>query len=166
MIGTVETSGVWNGGKITEDMYTEMQQAMLTSAKGIASKAKQLVPVGELADHPPKAAAIHLRDTIRAVGRRKRSRLETIARGIASGDYETALPGAWVIAGLRRAYVYWHHWVEYGTYSKPARPFMRPAVDSSFDAVLAESSRAGQRVINKRRRTRKANRKRRIEGLR
>ena len=164
MIGTVETSGVWNGGKITEDMYIEIQGALLTSAEGIAGKARQLLPEGELA-HPEKAADTHLRDTIRAVGRRKRSGLETLARGVVSGIYETALPGAWVFAGLRRAFVYWHHWVEFGTYSKPARPFLRPATDSSFNAILAESERAGRRVVNKRRRTRVARRKARIEGL-
>ncbi len=166
MIGTVETSGVWNGGKITEDMYTEIQGALLTSAEGIAGKARQLVPVGDLSDHPEKAANTHLRDSIRAVGRRKRSGLETLARGIVSGIYETALPGAWVFAGLRRLLVYWAHWVEFGTYSKPARPYLRPATDSSFNAILSESERAGRRVVNKRRRTRVARRKARgIEGL-
>ncbi len=165
MISTIETSGVWNGGKITEDMYTEMQGAMLTSAEGIANKARQLVSVGDLSDHPKKAAAIHLRDTIRAKGRRKRSGLETFARTIVSRIYETALPGAWVFAGFRSLNVYWHHWVEFGTYSKPARPFMRPAADAGFNPTLAEAERAGRRVVNKRRRTRKAARKRRIEGL-
>ncbi len=152
MISTIETSGVWNGGEITKDMYTEIQQAMLTSAEGIANRAKQLVPVGE-------GVPQHLRDTIRAVGRRKRSRAETLVRGIFSGDYETALPGAWVMAGLRQLGVYWAHWVEFGTYSKPAHPFLRPAVDASFNAVLAETERAGRRVINKRRRARVAKRK-------
>ncbi len=164
MISTIETSGVWNGGKITEDMYTEIQQSMIKSAEGIANRAKQLLPAGELA-HPKKAADTHLRDTIRAVGRRKRSGFETIARGIVSGRYETALPGAWVMAGLRRLGVYWAHWVEFGTYSKPARPFLRPAADAGFNPTLAETERAGRRVVNKRRRTRVAARKRRIEGL-
>ena len=166
MMSTIETSGVWNGGKITEDMYTEMQGAMLTSAEGIANKAKQLVPVGDLDDHPEKAAAIHLRDTIRAKGRRKRSGLEILARGIVSGvKYETALPGAWVFAGFRSLGVYWAHWVEFGTYSKAARPFMRPAADAGFNPTLAEAERAGRRVVNKRRRTRAAAKRRRIEGL-
>ncbi len=165
MISTIETSGVWNGGKITEDMYTEIQQSMIKSAGGIADRAKRLVPVGALADHPEKAADIHLRDTIRAVGRRKRSGLESLARGIVSGQYETALPGAWVFAGLRRLGVYWAHWVEFGTYSKPARPFLRPAADAGFNPTLAEAERAGRRVVNKRRRTRVAARKAKIEGL-
>ncbi len=164
MISTIETSGVWNGGKITEDMYTEIQQSMIKSAEGIANRAKQLLPAGELA-HPKKAADTHLRDTIRAVGRRKRSGFELLARGIVSGKYETALPGAWVFAGLRRLGVYWAHWVEFGTYSKPARPFLRPAADAGFNSTLAETERAGRRVVNKRRRTRVAARKARIEGL-
>ena len=158
MMSTIETSGVWNGGKITEDMYAEIQQSMIKSAEGIANRAKQLVPVGE---GDPQ----HLRDTIRAVGRRKRSGLETLARTIVSRIYETALPGAWVFAGLRRLGVYWAHFVEFGTYSKPARPFMRPAADAGFNPTLAEAERAGRRVVNKRRRTRAAARKRRIEGL-
>ena len=158
MMSAIETSGVWNGGKITEDMYTEIQGAMIKSAEGIANKAKQLVPVGE---GDPQ----HLRDTIRAVGRRKRSGFELLARGLASGKYETALPGAWVFAGLRRLGVYWAHWVEFGTYSKPARPFLRPAADAGFNPTMAEAERAGRRVVNKRRRTRVAARKRRIEGL-
>ncbi len=162
MISTIETSGVWNGGKITEDMYTEIQQSMIKSAEGIANRAKQLVPVGE---GDPQ----HLRDTIRAVGRRKRSGFELLARGIVSGKYETALPGAWVFAGQKRetkeTSVYWAHWVEFGTRSGPARPFMRPAADAGFNSTLAEAERAGQRVTNKRRRNRTAARKRRIEGL-
>ena len=165
MISTIETSGVWNGGEITKDMYTEIQQSMIKSAEGIANKAKQLVPVGE-------GVPRHLRDTIRAVGKRKRTQLELLARGLVGGGaarYETALPGAWVFAGQRTedkdASVYWAHWVEFGTYSGPARPFMRPAADAGFNPTLAEAARAGRRVVNKRRRTRTAARKRRIEGL-
>ncbi len=169
MISTIQTSGVWNGGKITEDMYAEMQGAMIKSAEGIASKAKQLVRVGEdPSEHTNKAASktLQLRDTIRARGRRKRSGLEGLARGIVSGIYETALPGAWVFAGDRARFVYWHWMLEFGTYGNEAHPFMRPAVDSSFNAVLAHAERAGRRVLLKRRRTRAAARRRRIEGLR
>ncbi len=158
MISTIETSGIWNGGKITEDMYTEIQGAMIKSAEGIANRAKQLVPVGE---GDPQ----HLRDTIRAVGRRKRSGLETLARAVVSRIYETALPGAWVFAGLRRLGVFWAHWVEFGTYSKPAHPYLRPAADAGFNPTLAHAERAGRRVVNKRRRTRAAARRAKIEGL-
>ena len=166
MISTIQTSGVWNGGKITEDMYTEMQGAMLESAEVIANKARQLVPVGDLSKHTdPASPTLHLRDTIRARGRRKRSGFETLARQIVSGIYETALPGAWVFAGDRDRFVYWHWMVEFGTYGNPAHPFMRPAVDSSFNAVQAHTERAGRRVLLKRRRTRAAARRARIEGL-
>lgn len=153
MIKTIETSSTWNGGEITKDMYTQIQQAMITSAEGIAQKAKRLVREGE-------GKPQHLRDTIRAVGRRKKPRLEILAHGVASGDYETALPGAWVIAGARRLGVYWAHYVEFGTFESPAHAFMRPAADSSFNAVLAEAAHAGQRVINRRRRRRAARRRR------
>jgi len=152
MIKAIETSSIWNGGEISKDMYAELQQSMIKSAEGIAVKARGMVPVGE---GDPQ----HLRDTIRAVGRRKKSLLETITHGIASGDYETALPGAWVFAGAREAGVYWAHFVEFGTYFKDAHPFLRPAADSSFNEVLAEAERAGRRVVLKRRRERAASRR-------
>jgi len=153
MISTIQTSSIWNGGEITKDMYSEMQQAMVKSAGQIAEKAKSLVPVGP---GDPK----HLKDTIRAKGRRKKSGFELLAHGLATGDYalETALPGAWVFAGDRADGVYWAHWVEFGTYSGAAHPFLRPAVDANFNATLAESERAGRRVVNKRRRARVARR--------
>ena len=152
MISTVQTSIIWNGGEITKDMYSEMQQAMVKSAEQIADRAKSLVPVGP---GIPK----HLKDTIRAKGRRKKSGAEILAHLLASGEkYETALPGAWVFAGDRDADVYWAHWVEFGTYSGAAHPFLRPAVDANFNATLAESERAGRRVVNKRRRARVARR--------
>ena len=150
---------VWNGGEITKDMYSEMQQAFLTSANRIADKARQLVPEGDLEAHGKKASqTLHLRDTIRARGRRKRIG-ENLLHGVVSGQYETALPGAWVFAGDREKYVYWAHFVEFGTYDQPAHPFMRPAADANFDATLAEAQRAGQRVVNKRRRARAAQRR-------
>ena len=168
MISTIETSGVWNGGKITEDMYIEIQGSMIKSAEGIANRAKQLVPVGDdPSKHTNKAASktLHLKDTIRAKGRRKRSGFELLARGIVSGKYETALPGAWVFAGMRKVHVYWAYMVEFGTYFKDAHPFMRPAADAGFNPTLAHAERAGRRVVLKRRRTRAAARRRRIEGL-
>lgn len=149
MIKTIETSSTWHGGEITEDMYTEVQQAMLRSAEQIARKAKSLVPED----------SGDLKRSIRAMGRRKRSRMESFARSVVSGNYETALPGAWVFAGRRSKSIYWAHWVEYGTYESPAHPFLRPAMDSSFNAVLAEAGRAGQRVVNRRRRARAAARR-------
>jgi len=152
MIKAIETSSTWNGGEISKEMYQELQDAMVKSAEGIADKARALVPIGE---GDPK----HLQDTIRAVGKRKRSLFDVISRGISSGDYETALPGAYVFAGDRDEYVYWAYFVEYGTYFKDAHPFLRPAADSSFNAVLAEAERAGRRVILERRRARDAQRR-------
>ncbi len=162
----LETSGVWNGKKITEDMYTELQTAHFQSAEKIAAKAKQLVPVGDLSEHGKKASkTLHLQDTIRAKHKRKVSRAAGFVHGLVSDDYETAIPGAFVFAGNRKKRVYWAYWVEFGTYFEDAHPFMRPAVDANFNATLAEAAHAGQRVINKQRRTRTAARKRGIAGL-
>ena len=154
MIKTIETSTIWNGGEISKDMYAEVQQAMVTSAERIADRAQGLVPIGP---GIPK----HLKDTIRAKGRRKKSRAEILVHGIATGDYalETALPGAWVFAGEQDAGVYWAHFVEYGTYESEAHPFLRPAVDENFNAAVAETEHAAQRAINKRRRRRAATRR-------
>ncbi len=166
MTGTLETSGVWNGKKITEDLYSELQDAHFQTAEKIADRARVLVPVGELSAHGKGAAKrLHLRDTIRAKHKRKVSRVAGFVRGLISGDYETAIPGAWVFAGNRKRRVFWAHWVEFGTYFKDAHPFMRPAADANFNAALEDAARAGQRVINKQRRTRTAARKAGIEGL-
>jgi len=157
MISTIETSSIWHGGAISREMYTELQQAMVASAERIAETAKQLVPEGP---GIPK----HLKDTIVAKGKRKKSRAELLVQSIAGGvAYETALPGAFVFAGTtggtKQTDVYWAHFVEYGTYESAAQPFMRPAADSNFDATLAEAERAGRRVVLKRRRTRAAARR-------
>lgn len=156
MIKRVETSSTWNGGAITRDMYTELQDSMVESAERIAEKARSLVPVGP---GDPK----HLRDTIRARGKRKKGVVERLVHGAATGDYERELPGAFVFAGERDEGVYWMHWVEFGTYEQPAHPYMRPAVDANFNATLAEAEHAGRRVVNKRRRSR-ARRRRLAQG--
>ncbi len=167
MMGTLTTSGVWNGKKITEDMYSELQAAHMQSAETIADKARQLVPEGKLSKHAKKASkSLHLKDTIRARPRRKRSKIEGFVHGLVSGDYESAIPGAWVFAGARKRRVYWAYWVEFGTYDGDAHPFMRPAADSSFNATLEHAARAVHRVTLKQRRARTAARKRGIEGLR
>jgi len=157
---TVTTSKIWNGGEITRDMYAEMQQTMLNEAERIAATARQLVRVG-------KGVPRHLRDTIRAKAKRKETGLERLVHGITSGDYEVALPGAWVFAGDRAhkkdQAVYWAHWVEYGTYDSPARPYMRPAVEANFSYMEAAILGAGRRVINKKRRAR-AKERRLAEG--
>ena len=61
---------------------------------------------------------------------------------------------AFVFAGSRREGIYYAPFVEFGTYDKPAHPFMRPAMDSSFNATLAEAERTGKRILNKARRMR------------
>jgi len=136
MKATIETSKTWNGGPLTHDMFDELQGAMLASAKRIAADARGRINLGP---GDPK----HLRDTVRARAGRHEA---------AGGEHETALPVAYVFAGERRAGVYWHYMVEYGTYDKPAHPFMRPAVDANFNPTLAEAARAGKRALNKQRR--------------
>ena len=144
MKATIQTSKMWNGGPITRDMFDELQSAMLDSAKNIAASARSKVPV----------RTGKLRSTIRARPGRY-GKLKTEAHGLATGEYETALPVAYVFAGNRQEDIYWHYFVEYGTYDKPARPYMRPAVDANFNPTLAEAARAGQRALNKKRRERR-----------
>ena len=144
MIATLATSKVWNGGEITRDMYEELQQAMDASAERIAAAARQNVP--------RRTGRLH--DSIRARSGRK-GRLQALVHKLATGEYETALPVSYVFAGNRMRGVYWHYFVEYGTYDSPAHPFMRPAVDANFNATAAEAERAGKRVLNKRRRERR-----------
>ena len=142
----------WSGGALTRDMYNDLQDGMVRSAEKVADRAKQLVPVGE-------GVPMHLRDTIRARGKRKKPNIQILATALAGGGYETALPGAFVFAGDRDKGVYWAHMVEFGTYEADAHPYMRPAVDSNFNAILAEAQRSGQRALNRKRRARVARRK-------
>lgn len=144
MKATIETSKTWNGGPITRDMFTELQGAMLDKAKDIAAAARSNVPV----------RTGKLRGTIRARPGRY-GRLKAAVHGLATGEYETALPVAYVFAGNRQERIYWHYFVEYGTYDKLAHPYMRSAVDANFNATLAEAARAGQRALNKKRRERR-----------
>lgn len=137
----IVTSKIWNGGRITKDMFEEMQGAMFDSAKRIAVDARRNVPLG-----PGKPK--HLRDTIRARSARK-GKVEMFIHGLATGEYETKLPVAYVFAGNRLEGVYWHYMVEYGTYDKPAHPYMRPAVDVNFNPTLAEAERAVKYVLKK-----------------
>jgi HK97 gp10 family phage protein len=151
MIATIQSQSIWNGGELTRDMFRELQESMLKSAQRIAADARQNCPVGAT-EHKFKGRSTgHLRDTIRARPGRK-GKEKAVVRGLVSGEYETALPVAYVFAGNRRVGVYWHYFVEYGTYNSPAYPFMRPAVDRNFNPVLAEAERAGRRAINARRR--------------
>jgi len=141
----------WHGGSLSRDLFKELQASFLESAQQIAIDARQHCPVGTT-EHSYKGKATgHLRDTIRARPGRK-GRLKALVHGLATGEYETAQPVAYTFAGNRRAGVYWHYFVEYGTYDKPAHPFMRPAADRNFNPALAEAEHAAQRAINKKRR--------------
>lgn len=140
--------------EVVADMYEELVEGFYKTAVRIRDRAVELVPYQEGVDHQ------HLRDTIRARRSRKKN---TLAQALEFLTTEKSFykddPAAFVIAGDRLSRlgdpVFWHYWVEYGTYSKPARPYMRPAMMANFDAVLAEAERAGKRALNKRRRLRK-----------
>jgi len=124
-----EIKGLWFGEDVIDGMKTELEDALFTGAERIAERAKSLVHVGP-------GVPMHLKETIRARRARK----------------EKWKPGAFVFAGDRLKGVYWHFMLEYGTYGEEAHPYMRPAVDQNFNAVAAESKRAVQREINKKRR--------------
>lgn len=120
------TEIVWNGDEIIKDMKAELMDAFYSVGKKIVVDAKRRIHnvSGKLAE------------SIRVRKARK----------------EKYKPAAFIFAGNRRGGVYWHYMVEYGTYNKSAHPYIRPAVDSNFNAIKAEAARAGKRVINKKRR--------------
>ena len=143
---TIDHELVWNGPQFAGDMYDELVEGFYKAAVRIRDTARSLVPV----------KTGKLRDSIRARKSRKRGAIGKLIQFLtAGGSYYKDDPAAFVFAGNRREGVYWHYFVEYGTYNKPAHPFMRPAMDASFNAVLAEAERAGKRAINKRRRERR-----------
>jgi HK97 gp10 family phage protein len=136
--------------EFAQDMYDELVESFYKTAERIRDTAQGLVAV----------LTGRLRDTIRARRSRKKNTLAKLTQFLTSeGGYYQDDPAAFVFAGDRQGSmgdpVYWQYWVEYGTYDKPAQPFMRPAVDANFNPMLAESERAGRRAINKRRRLRR-----------
>lgn len=143
--------------EFVQDMYDELVEGFYKTAVVIRDKAINLVPVGNLAAHPKKANPnVHLRDTIRAGRSKKKNVLGKALQFLSeSRAYYKDDPAAFVFAGKRADRVYWAHWVEFGTYFEPAHPFMRPAMNSSFNKLIAETERYGRRAINKRRRQRK-----------
>lgn len=122
----VNMSQTWHGDAIIKEMPEELEKGFLSSARRIAAAAKSLVPV-------------------------KTGKLKSTIR-IRKAKKKKDRPGAFVFAGNRRENIYWHYMVEYGTYDKPAHPFVRPAIYANFNATLEEAKRAGKRVINKKRR--------------
>lgn len=119
----------WSGDEVIKDMEEELMKSSMSTANRVAADAKSKINEGP-------GDPMHLADTIRARAARK----------------EKWKPGAFVFAGDRDRGVYWHYFVEYGTYDKGARPYMRPAVDKNFNFFKAESEHAAQRAINKERR--------------
>jgi len=141
--------------EFAQDMYDELVEGFYKTAVRIRDKARGLVPYG-MRPHPKKASSKHLRETIRARRSRRKSNLQKLMQYISeSGSYYKDDPAAFVFAGSRLEDVYWHYWVEYGTYDSPAHPFMRPAINANFAPILAEVLRSGRRAVNKRRRLRR-----------
>lgn len=119
----VKASKAWNGKDIAGDMNAELANASFNTAGRIVVDAR---------------ARIHnVSGKLAKSMRRRRSRTDN---------------AAFVFAGNRRVGVYWHYFVEYGTYDKPAHPFLRPAVDKNFNAARAEHMHAARRALNKKRR--------------
>ena len=119
---TTVTTG-WAGDAYKMAFKTEMLDAYLNSANNIATTARSLV-------HKKSGA---MASTIRA-------------------GKSVEQNAAFVFAGSIRDRIYYAHMLEYGTYDRPAHPFMRPAMDSNFNSTLAEADRAGKRILNKERR--------------
>ena len=125
MNAEIRVTTKWAGDEYKAAFKTEMLDGYFKSAQNIRDKAKSGI-------HNVSGA---LSGTVRAVK---------------SVEQNAAL----VFAGSRREGIYYASFVEYGTYDKPAHPFMRPAADSSFNATLAEAERTGKRILNKARRMR------------
>ncbi len=93
-------------------------------------------------------SAERIRDTARSLVHRKSGDLYlTIRAGRSEAQH-----AAFVFAGNRRDRIFYAHFEEFGTYDNPAHPFMRPAVDSNFNATKAEAARTGKRILNEERR--------------
>ena len=120
---TTETTLKWYGDSYIAAMKDDMFIVYSKTADKIRDNAKNLVSV----------RTGQLKNTIRARSNK---------------DKNIAL----VFAGDRKAGIYWAHMVEFGTYFNPAHPFMRPAADSNFNPLKAESKHMAQRVINQQRR--------------
>ena len=130
----IEVEGNWFGEDVIDGMQIELGDALFAGAERVANKARVLVEYSDLPitqKHPG-----HMRDTI--VPRRARK--------------DKWKPGAFVFAGDRAKGIFWHYFLEFGTFFEKAHPFMRPAAISSFNANKAEAARAVKRELNKKRR--------------
>ena len=125
MNAKIEAVTKWAGDEYKAAFKIEMLDGYFKSAQDIRDKAKSRI-------HNVSGA---LSGTVRAARSQEQN-------------------AAFVFAGSRREGIYYAPFVEFGTYDKPAHPFMRPAIDSSFNATLAEAERTGKRIINKERRMR------------
>ena len=132
---TTETTLKWYGPAYIDAMFAEMFTVYNKTANKVRDDAKSRVPkqTGELAD------------TIRA-----RSNKNKNIAFVFAGDRDRL--SSYYTRGGQPIGIYWAHMVEFGTYFEPARPFMRPAADSNFNPLKAESKHMAQRVINQERR--------------
>jgi len=93
------------------------------------------------------------RDLLISNGSVKSGRLRDSIRATKSRDKSKTV--AYVFAGNRSEDIYWAHFIEYGTYWKPAKPFMRPTMDRNFSAIKEDARRQARGVINQQRRDKK-----------
>ncbi len=131
---SVVVEGNWWGEDVIDGLQEELGDALFKGAQRVAADARSRVPLGTKAKNTKYPR--HLRDTI-------------VARKAKKKKFK---PGAFVFAGDWKGGVFWHFMVEFGTYFKPAHPFMRPAAIANSNSTLAESARAVKRELNKKRR--------------
>jgi len=131
---SVVVEGNWWGEDVIAGLQEELGDALFKGAQRVEADARARVPFGEKAKNTKYPR--HLRDTI-------------VARKAKKEEFK---PGAFVFAGDWKGGVFWHFMVEFGTYFKPAHPFMRPAAIANFNPTMAEAARATQREINRERR--------------
>lgn len=126
--------------KLDELSQVEQSKALEEGlAKGGAiavQRARQLVPVdsGDLRDNLHVGGYTKLTPGYRPVGA-----YGSLKKPGGSGK------GKWVLAGSKLPYA---HLVERGTKRTKPHPFLRPAVEESRDAIVAECDKAVQKVID------------------
>ena len=132
----LETITSYGGDYYKAEVASALLRGMGITADKIRDTAESLVPKPPGAPH----ASGDLVGTIRARMSGKRQEAYVIA---GNRDLKTS---------AHPRGIYYAHMVEFGTYESPAHPFMRPAVNSRWNAGKAEIAHQVQRVLNKKRR--------------
>ena len=130
-----ETTLNWYGDSYVAAMKDDMFEVYSKIANKIRDDAK-----GRVSKRTEELA-----DTIRA-----RSDKDKNIALVFAGDRDRL--SSYYTRGGQPVGIYWAIMVEFGTYWKPARPFMRPAADSNFNPLKAEAKHTARRVINQQRR--------------